>query len=227
MFLPRNPWDAWGDAPSSSDDDSILSDVVPKNCEEAIEQFVRRGELYSQRKLQRKLRRLQEERRLLETPPKKYFSDLESDEEEFSDSSMKKTKRARCTSGSRRRVAKRRNTSGRERRVAKQRCVSSTLPKIATSKKMVGSVVRKDKAPVVRKLPPDTSDDEDEYQFCGGDVVPVATAAMNQSFGRKGPESRDPVPRSHCLFRTGGAVRKSDLKDMVDFSDFVDLTKDE
>ena len=72
MFLPRRPWAGWEDGPSSSDDDSIVSDVVALTVQEHIEQFVRRGRLYKERKLERKMRREAAEDAELDTPPPKY-----------------------------------------------------------------------------------------------------------------------------------------------------------
>jgi hypothetical protein len=72
MFLPRRAWANWEDGPSSSDDDSIVSDVVPTTLQEQIEQFIRRGRLYKERKLERKMRREAAEEAAFDTPPPKY-----------------------------------------------------------------------------------------------------------------------------------------------------------
>jgi hypothetical protein len=188
MFLPRRAWANWEDGPSSSDDDSIVSDVVPTTLQEHIEQFVRRGRLYKERKLERKLRREAEEEAEFDTPPPKpsKSGDLAAIKAAHKSKLQFETE---TTTHSKKRATNTR--SQRKRKTKGDPTLESFFPKVQKTKelfyempsdseeslglgKLTKSVAssknnkkeaRKEKAPVIRRLPPPCSDDDSETEF--------------------------------------------------------------
>lgn len=184
MFLPRPSWEGWYDGASSSDDDSILSDVVPTNHAETIAQFIRRGKLYAERKQQRRERRESAEEA---TPVRKRYSGQEDaafykpmlrDDEDSSTGSIKPSRRRSLPLVKKNAVItlkKRRKSAPSKKGVRRQTKLKITVerPEMVPKRK---SVVRKAKAPLVRRLPPPSIDDEGETEFGDGDVVSCVAA---------------------------------------------------
>ena len=81
-------WPGWYDGPSSSDDESLFGPMLQGlSLADFHDEFVRRGRLYKEKKLERRQRRENERRALEELPTPKYYSDLE-EEAEFSRGSV-------------------------------------------------------------------------------------------------------------------------------------------
>ena len=189
MFLPRQPWAGWEDSPSSSDDDSIVSDVVPTTIQEHIEQFVRRGRLYKERKLERKLRREAAVEAEADTPPPKNRTMGDIAAIKAAHKSKLDTKMDR--SAKKKRGARKARPKGK-RKMKSDPKLELFFPKVKKTKELFyempsdseeslglgqlsqSAVIskhakgkRKEKAPVIRRLPSPCSDDDSETEFTG------------------------------------------------------------